>query len=160
MAYKLCPFTFLKRFRFLKKDRFPDNGIRGVCNNQYVLENGSIGSALFFFENKFHRDDGWTELSINWEDDLAAIEFTLKQKKPDGEIKFKEGAVKFPRAEIHRIANFESYKGLLSYERQPEKKNPYHGNILLKSGVSKKKMKNIAGCLAVAASKLITKNNI
>lgn len=60
---------------------FPDNCIRGIPNNTFLNMDGSVGSHLFHFDVEIDRGDGWTEQSINWEDDDFVIEFTLSQKK-------------------------------------------------------------------------------
>ena len=125
-------------------DNYPDTCIRGIPNNSFLTEDGSIGTHLFYFKNEHSRDDGWTEQSINWEDDTSVIEFTLNQEKEDGELQFKAGAVLIPREEIDRLKNRPTVSGLISYERQPLENNPYHGNILLQARLPKPTMRKIA----------------
>ncbi|MCI0485871.1 MAG: hypothetical protein L0229_04640 [Blastocatellia bacterium] len=132
---------------------FPDNCIRGVPNTSFLNDEGSVGSHLFYFTNG--RDDGWIEQSINWEDDDSVVEFTLQQRKADGELQFKAGAVVVPLEEIDRLNNRPTVKGLLSCERKPLKNNPSHGNILLRSNTSKQTMKLIAAGLALAVTKIV-----
>jgi hypothetical protein len=133
---------------------FPDNCIRGIPNDSFLNQDGSVGAHLFHFTGP-DRDDGWIEQSINWEDDNSVIEFTLAQKKADGDVQFKTGVVVIPREEIDRLNYRPTVKGLLSYERQPIQGNPFHGNILLRAGTSKPTMKLIAAGLALAIERVI-----
>ena len=95
------------------------------------------------------------EQSINWEDDESATEFTLNQRRDDGELQFKTGVAIIPRAEVDRLNRQPTVSGILSYERQTLEDNPYHGNILLRSDVPKPTMKKIAAGLALAVSQFI-----
>ena len=134
---------------------FPDNLIRGVPNDTYVNADGSVGSHLFYFTEGIGRSDGWTDLSVNWEDTDSVVEFTLNQRKSDGDFQFRGGATILPREEVDRLNNRPTIKGLLSYERQPEPDNPFHGNILLRANTSKPTMKLIAAGLALAISRVV-----
>jgi len=134
---------------------FPDNCLRGIPNATYLSAEGSVGSHLFNFNAGSDRGDGWAELSVNWEDDDSVIDFTLSQRKADGDLLFKGGAVVIPRAEIDRLNNRPTVRDLLSYERQPISDNPFHGNILLRAHTSKPTMKLIAAGLALAVSRVV-----
>jgi hypothetical protein len=134
---------------------FPDNCIKGIPNDTFLIEDGSVGSHLFHFKDEHKRDDEWIEQSINWEDDDAAIEFTMSQRKDDGEIQFKAGIVILPRREIERISRQPTVHGIVSYERQPLENNRYHGNILLRADTPKPTMKKIAAGLALAVSRVV-----
>jgi hypothetical protein len=134
---------------------YPINCIKGIPNADFLIEDGSIGSHLFYFKKEHIRDDGRKEQSINWEDDSNAIEFTINQKKDDDSIQFKAGVAIVPRDEIDRLGNMPTVKGLLSYERQPLDINPYHGNLLLAEGVPNHTMKKLAAGLALAVTKII-----
>ena len=133
---------------------FPENCIRGIPNETY-LPDGSVGAHLFHF-NLPDRGDGWTEQSVNWEDGDFVIEFTLAQRKADGELQFKGGVAVIPREEIDRLNNRPIVKGLLSYERQPIQDNPFHGNILLRANTPKPTMKLIAAGLALAITRIVS----
>ncbi len=129
---------------------YPENCIRGVPNETFIRENFIIGSDLFYFKDRDSQEDGWTDLSINWQDDDLAIEFTMNQKK-DGsdELQFKAGVVIVPRDEIDRIKNRYTRMNKLSYERVPLEENKYHGNLLLSNDMVKTPiMKQIAGIIA------------
>lgn len=133
---------------------FPDNCIRGIPNDQFISEEGTLGSDLFYFQD-VDRGDGWREQSINWEDDEKAIGLTLAQTRDDGQLQFRAGAAILPRTEIDRINRQPTVSDLLDYERDPINGNLYHGNILLKAGTSKRTMKLIAAGLALAVSHII-----
>ena len=60
---------------------YPDNCIKGIPNQDFMLQNGTIGAHLFHFKQENIRDDNLIGQSINWEDDKDAINFTLNQKK-------------------------------------------------------------------------------
>lgn len=137
---------------------FPLNCIKGVKHSSLFCPDGSPSADLFFVDLRYPRDDGWIEQSINWEDDNSVIDFTLNQKKEDGEIRFKAGVVIIPRNEIDLLSRQPTIIDTLSYERKKDPdyaENPYHGNILLKSSVNKQTMKKIAAGLALAVSKVI-----
>ena len=136
---------------------YPDRCIRGIPDNSFLTDDGSIGTHLFYFFDKHNRDDGWVEQSINWEDDDTVIEFSLQQKKVDGSLQFKAGIVLIPREEVDRLNNLPTVKGLISYERRPLEDNSYHGNILLKSSLPRPTMKKIAAGLALAVSDIINR---
>lgn len=138
---------------------FPDNCLKGVPNNTFLNKDGTVGSHLFHFKLERTREDGWIEHSINWEDDKSVVQLTLLQTKTDGELQFRGGVVRLPREEADRLNNRPTVKGLLSYERQPTKGNPYHGNILLQGGTSKPTMKLIAAGLALAVSEIFPQTN-
>ena len=133
---------------------FPDHCLRGIPNDSYITEDGSIGPHLFYFEYP-PRNDGLIELSINWEDDAHALVLIFNQKKPNGDFQFKSGVVKIPRDELDRLNRRPTIAGVISYERNQLPDNPYHGNILLRSEVSKLTMKTIAAGIALAVSEVI-----
>ncbi len=135
--------------------KLPDNCIKGIPNRDFILDNGFPATHLFHFEEKHARSDGWIEQSINWEDDDVAIEFTLSQKKDNGERQFKAGVAIISRDEIDRLNEKPTVKGALSYERHTLPNNCYHGNILLQAGIRKPRMKMIAAALALHVSKVI-----
>ena len=138
---------------------FPNNFIKGIPNKTYLTSDGSVGAHLFHFDfEKFNRADGWCEQSINWEDDEHAIEFTLSQMK-DNHIHFQEGVVTVALFEVDRINLLQNVNGSLSYERRQLSDNKYHGNLLLSSDINKAKMKMIAACIALAASKVIAQKS-
>jgi hypothetical protein len=134
---------------------FPASFLRGVPNPSFLLEDGSASTHLFHFEEERHRADGWIEQSINWEDNQSALELIFNQRKENGELQFKAGAVRIPREEIDRLSRRPTVAGMLGYERSPIENNPYHGNLLLRSSVPKPTMRKIAAGIALAVSDVI-----
>ena len=132
---------------------FPDNSIKGIPNEEFVIDESTVGSHLFYFGQP--RNDGKIEQSINWEDNEFVIDFTLSQEREDGNLQFNAGVAVLPRSEIDRLSKLPAIRGLLSYERSPFNDNPYHGNLLLQATVPKAKMRQIAAGLALAISIII-----
>jgi len=134
---------------------YPANCIRGIWDSTYLDENGRPKSHLFHFALQAPRGDGWIAQSINWEDDAAVVDYTLKQKKQPCQLQYKAGVAIIPRGQIDILRTLENIKDILDYERKPIPGNQHHGNILLRSGVSKLRMKNIAACIAEVVSQVI-----
>lgn len=137
---------------------YPDRCLRGVPNDSFLVEDGTVGSQLFHFKVEHKRADGLIEESINWEDDRFAIKYTLKQRierKFKRELQFKAGIAIIERKEIDRLMRQLPVKGRLVYERQRLENNPYHGNILLDGDVPTPIMKMIAAGLALAVSDVV-----
>ena len=130
---------------------YPDSFLRGISDKSLINEDGSVCSAVFHFwgkKNLPEREDYCHEESIFWKDDDGAIYLILSQKKEDGNLQFKSGAVLVDRQLFDELRKFPHIKPYLSYERKFSEDNPYHGNLLLKKSVDKFTMKNIAGAIA------------
>ena len=139
---------------------YPEEFIRGILNDEYVNDENSVETHLFYFHHlSSGRGDSWCEESINWNDE-GAIEFSLNQTRNDGQIKFKSGIAIVPKDEIDHITSRPNNAGCLSYERYPLEENPYHGNLLLKVGTPKHIMHQIAANIALSVSKIIPNHNI
>jgi hypothetical protein len=67
---------------------YPNNCLRGLSVPDHVLEDGSVSTAAFNFSDAI-RDDGWKELSINWDDDENSKDTLLNQKKKMGNYSLK-----------------------------------------------------------------------
>ncbi len=133
---------------------YPENSIKGIPNDDFLIkDHGTVGAHLFYFEQI--RRDGARMQSINWEDRESVIDFTLNQKKENGELQFKAGVAIVPRFEIDRLNQRPTIKGLLSYERETLDDNPYHGNLLLQANVPNPIRKMIAAGLALVVSGII-----
>ncbi len=109
---------------------------------------------VFNFEDNPQRRDGWTDQSVNWEDDPEAIPFILSQSKGDGKPQFEVGLAVLPRPEIDRLKLNPGY-AVLSYERQPFRDNRYHGNLLIPNASTKPFRRAIAGALASRVVRII-----
>jgi len=138
---------------------FPSICIRGIPNETFLTEDGSIGSHLFQFTVRADRQDEWLELSINWEDDILVAEFTLQQTRQDGTLQFRAGLALLVLEEIERLNQRPMVRGLLGDERQELADNPYHGNILLRSDTVKHTRKLVEAGLALAVDKIIRRVN-
>ncbi len=126
---------------------YPNDFWRGVSSEQQIHENHANSQAFTFKENP-ERNDNYFEMSINWNDDPQSIEVLLKQRKANGDIQFKMGAVNIELKLLKRclFALVQSEK--LSYERASIPENEYHGNLLLRSDVSKQDKTMISNALA------------
>ena len=130
---------------------FAENCIRGIPNRDFLTSGRLVATHLFYFKEDDARDDGWIEQSINWQDDDHAVEFTLRQKKENGQLQFRAGVAIVPRVEIDRIRERSMHGSVLSYERRALPDNPYHGNMLLRCNTDRAVMKQIAATLALYA---------
>jgi len=137
--------------------KYPDTCIKGIPNDDFLIEDGSVASHLFYFKQVHKRDDGWIEQSINWNDDDFVVEFTFNQRKENGEVQFKVGLTSIPREGIDNLNEQPTVNGILAYERQPLGDNPYHGNIMIRADVPKPTMKKIAAHLASIVTEVILK---
>lgn len=133
---------------------YPELFLKGIPNKDFVDNEGQVTAHLFYFNKKIERDDSYDEESICWKDDDRAMELILNQQK-DGCIQFKEGAAIIKRESIDLISKLMQKQGDLTYERKPEYKNPYHGNLLLTKEVKKGVMKKIASAIALACEEII-----
>ena len=131
---------------------YPDNCIKGIKSADSII-GGRAATHLFYFESKV-REDGWREQSINWEDDYDAIDFTLRDQKTDGSLRFKFGVAMLPRTAIDTVNSYPASLHLLYYERQALEGNPYHGNILLDVGTPRHIEVAIAGGLALQVKEI------
>ena len=70
---------------------YPESCLRGIPNNGFMA-NSKPNATLFYWSEQEKKDDGTWALSINWNDDANAVNFTLSQKKSDGDTpKFRTG---------------------------------------------------------------------
>ena len=130
---------------------FPNRCIRGIPNETY-LEGGLLVSYnLFPFDKTRCRPDGWVPESINWMDNENVIEFTLSQKKENGEEQFRAGIAILFRDELDKLKRRAGITEFLDYERSPLPTNDYHGNILLNNGISSILKTMVRSALALAS---------
>lgn len=131
-------------------DELPKKIIRGIPNHTYIDDDGYPKYTLFYeFASNPAREIERLELSINWYDNTSALAQIFEQKKNDGEYQFKIGGVVLSKDELDRQRSRPAVQGLLSYERYKLEDNDYHGNLLLKKGLSKDKIKLIASGIAL-----------
>ncbi len=140
---------------------FPDTFLKGIPNSSFILEEGNVASHLFKFDlDQKIRNDDLIEQSINWQDDNKAVDYTLKQKKDNGEIQFKVGVAIVPREEIDKLKSKPVYKNVFSYERTVGTNNPYQVNLLLNKNISKPTMRMLSAGLALAIKAISLQNTI
>lgn len=140
---------------------YPDKLLKGIPRNCITPE-GFPSSEIFHFkmENSPEREDGNIENSINWRDNDTALHFTLNQKKKDGSVQFESGVAIILKSELDRLKKLPLFKPCFDYERNSLPDNPYHGNLLLKVGVSKPSMKAIAATLATHVEEVINSSSL
>ncbi len=78
-------------------------------------------------------NEGWSEASINWEDDDQAVAFTRSQKNARG-LLHQHGVGRLAVVDIEKCKSLTTVAERLAFERRqdPEQPdNPYHGNLLI-----------------------------
>jgi len=93
-----------------------------------------------------NRADGKREASINWEDDDGAAAQLFARPEQSG-----HGAARLALRDLKAAVKIQSIRDHLSWEREPQRKNLYHGNILF-GPKSKPNEKEIAAVLASMSS--------
>ncbi len=137
----------------LNTSDLPDKFIRGIPNNAIIDDDGIPTAYLFTFQERSdfsqRRSDGKIEESINWYDNEKSLEVILNQKKDNGDPQFKIGAAILSKNEFDHLCSRPFLKGDLTCERHPVPGNEFHGNILLKSEISKPRRTAIAAQIAL-----------
>lgn len=141
----------------------PEEFYRGISGKDWVTAEGYPTEAAFSFDSyeKTGREDGFRELSINWNDTEDSLNILLSQHKPHTDLpQFKMGYCKIQKKMMITLMDTFIRDGLFDYERRPIKgcveediqANPYHGNLLMKRTVSNVVKKNIQCTLATLAT--------
>lgn len=147
---------------------YPEEILRGISKNdqQFITPEGYPTQAAFQFDayDATNREDEYCELSINWVDDEGAVNVLLDQMNTRKNCpQFQGGYCRFPRIILlAAMRDYFSNKHLM-YERSPIEADPengvsenqYHGNILMKNGLSKHARTNIQVTLAGIAGAVI-----
>jgi len=128
---------------------YPASCLRGIASKEMILEEGLPSNDVFMFQENQRKGNGDFSQSINWKDDEKAIPFMLAKQNVDGSPQFRGGVAVIERAFIDRLSQAPKVGGALSYERDPIEGNAYHGNLLLRQGVSKNVRRFIAATLAL-----------
>lgn len=71
---------------------YPSHYWRGIANKDFICD-FRLNAAAFQFDDTI-REDGFKELSINWNDSDEALITVLSQKKANGKLQFSVGAAK------------------------------------------------------------------
>lgn len=152
-------------------EKYPEELYRGVSSINDITKEGYVMAGAFKFDNydgDSRGNDGFCELSINWNDDENAIKVLLEQHKPFKEEKqFKAGYCKLKRSYIDLMLKQYIDDNRFKYERKPiEAKpeedvhsNPYHGNLLMVNDLDKNAKKNIQHSLATLAGSIIRRDD-
>ncbi len=138
---------------------FPDKLIRGIANKDFLDLEGRACAALFQFDDVARVDDDYMEASINWFDDEGALTEIFEKRKETGELQFKSGAAILSRQILDILLISHTGKGRLTYERNPEDNNPYHGNLLLVKGLQKSVRVMISGQIAMCVERIMPLEN-
>ena len=138
----------------MDKKEFPEEFWRGITNKDFVKD-GYVLPSAFQFDNDI-REDGFKELSINWNDDDEALKKILEQRRENGKPQFSVGAANLNLSRVKQLLSMYIDRKQFSYERKELENNEYHGNLLVLGTLDKQLRLMISNCLAVAADTNIT----
>ena len=141
---------------------FPNYCIRGIRKKSFFYDDtDTASSALYIPDSRTSKDrsDGGSETSINWEDNDKVLEFTLQSLDENSLIAFPYGAVRLARNALDDVNKLASTINTITYERQERPGNPYHGNIVYKSGLAHHIITMIANVLAASSSNVQRKKD-
>lgn len=139
----------------MAEEKYPEELIRGIANKDFISEEGYVLPAAFQFE-KTAREDGYCELSVNWNDDYGAIlEAMNKRKENNGKLQFSIGITKMERRRMEFYLKDHIETKRLSYERKPVVNNDYHGNLLIHKNTSSQVRNLIMNGLSLTAGRNI-----
>ena len=137
------------QYDIMKETIYPNDFWRGISSKDFITENGHLMATAFAFDKDI-REDGYRELSINWEDDDNALTSLLNQRKPENKkLQFKAGACKISLIDMKVSLRTYLNKDEFSYERREIEGNSYHGNLLIKGSLSKQERSIISTGLAL-----------
>ncbi len=138
---------------------YPAACLRGIRISKWIVDDGVGGKVLAAEAFKFEESDraglaneGWREVSINWEDDAEAMEFTRRQKSTKGLPLNQNGVGRLSVAEIAQYRTMARITGTVAYERRTDPEQPdnrYHGNLLLAPGVPTAFQRQLAAALGL-----------
>jgi len=135
---------------------YPDNCLRGLLNDDWLLRPGVVSTTAFQFSEPGSREDGWLEESVDWEDGPDTVQLMLVRQNPDGWPQFRAGVAVLCRADIDKqIRRRPVGKGLLAYERAELEDNAHHGNLLLKAGLPTPDKRLIRAMLAGLVERVV-----
>lgn len=129
--------------------KYPCDFWRGIATKDFVCD-GHVLPSAFQFDDEI-REDGFKELSINWNDDDGALEKVLSQTKANGKLQFQVGAANLQLGFVKQCLATYIARDEFSYERREVEGNNYHGNLLVKGTIDKKIRLIISNTLALAA---------
>ena len=137
------------------KENFSESFFRGIIPSYY--QNGFLVPEAFHLDPV--REDGFSEISITWNDDSEAFNVIASQRKEEtGEIQFSAGISEIDRKEFEHYMKPQILANNVKYERKPTNSNRYHGNILVNNSLEKHIKNMIKGQLALLAQECIHPN--
>lgn len=137
---------------------FPSSLFRGFTVSA-IQDDGMLSASAFEFKEFDGR--GIQECSVNWNDDAGSLLQIAAQKKENGQKQFKYGACQISRAVIDRMSGLAAAIAAgFNYERKPVEGNPYHGNLLCKTELSRSGKKALCGMLAMSYDRLYTREQL
>lgn len=136
----------------VEKD-FSNELLRGL-KKDWISE-GLVTTAAFNFNG--NEVNGYNELSINWNDNEGSLPELLNRVDND-KIKFSAGVAHIELKKMEFILKDHIEAGNFKFRRDvlDSLNNPYHGELMLKSGISRPLKRLIENGLALAAGNNIT----
>ncbi len=119
---------------------FPETLLRGIPKKDKAYFDNEGNPTVTVFrpsEDQLKNPDlsGFTDISINWEDNSEVEKFTLEtlSSSGDGTFHFKGGTVRLSLDKLEIIKNDVNWAGKIDYRRDdpPLTDNIYHGDLLL-----------------------------
>jgi hypothetical protein len=120
---------------------YPPTLLRGIPNKsiQFFDSQGQVTGNVFRPHDNQEPKNGYYEISINWEDDEKAEDFTLHEPLSDGSYHHKGGVARLSLERIDAMRKETPWVGAVEYCREPIANNNYHGNLLLSEDTVKNK---------------------
>lgn len=147
----------------MEEEKYPSDFFRGIPTKDYVYVSPDIGNMKAVKSDAFQfdvlRDDGYREMSINWNDDSNSIKLLFDQKRDNGKYHFQAGAVKIDLASVKQLFKQFIDSKEFAYERKKLDDNPYHGNLLAKDTAPKETRKKLMYGLSLIAESVIDNPN-
>lgn len=129
--------------------KYPSDFWRGISSKEFI-SNGVVLPSAFQFDDTV-REDGYKELSINWNDCDESLEIAMNQRKPTGKLQFSVGVAKLQLSSVKQLLHTHITQGTFNYERRQVEGNPYHGNLLVAGSAPKNVRSLISSGLALVA---------
>lgn len=138
-------------------ENYPSSLYRGISEQYY--KDGYLLPETFHIDTETGRSDGYTEISITWNDEPEAFNVIASQvNERTGLIQFTAGIAEIQKKEFEDRMQPHLIVKNMSYERAPLDNNKYHGNILLKDSLDKTMRTMIKSQLALLAQACIHRN--
>lgn len=138
-------------------ESYPNSFYRGI-SEQYYKDRYLLPES-FHIDKETGRTDGYTEISIVWNDEPEAFHVIASQLNEKTKlIQFPAGIAEIQKNEFEARMRPHLIVENMSYERAPIENNKYHGNILLKASLDKTMRTMIKSQLALLAQACIHSN--